>query len=98
MNVTVLLLGTNVPVLFQLPNTSNVFVPVIVRLAPALMVRSLATAPGPEINGIRGAAPGITTSLVFVGRIVQFQLLGLNQSVSTDPSQLPGARIVIALV
>lgn len=51
LKVTVLVLGINVPSLTQLPLTVNVFEPVIVSVAPALIVMSLQRPPAAPIIG-----------------------------------------------
>lgn len=44
------------------------------------------------------ALEGMTTSLLEVGTVVQFQLFGSSQSLLVPPNQLPNGVIVIELV
>ena len=68
----------------------KVFVPLIVTVAPALIVNELQTPSASPIVGWFGAPAGIITSVVDVGT-TPHQLLAVFQSVLVVPSQVPVA-------
>ncbi len=89
LKVTVLLLRVKVPPLVQLPLTVSVFEPVIVKVAPELMVILLHTAAAPML-GAKGVPEGINTFVDEVGMIEPHQLDAVFQSILVEPIQSPG--------
>jgi hypothetical protein len=90
----VLVFALNVPLLLQLPLTVNVFVPVIVKLAPELIEILLHTAPAAFILGKFETPEGIVTLSDDVGTVPLHQLEAVNQSVLVVPVQEPATNTV----
>ncbi len=87
---TVLVAPVNVPLFVQLPLTPKVFVPVIVRVAPLLIVILLHTAPAAPIVGWNVVPDKMVTFVALVGT-PPHQLDAVNQLLSVMPSQVPVA-------
>jgi len=77
-----------VPLLVQLPLTVKVFVPVMVSVAPELMVILLQTAAA-EIVGWNGVPARMVTLSVAVGTIPPHQFAPSNQSTLAAPNHEP---------